>query len=292
MQIGFIGLGHMGQGMARRLLDAGHILTVYNRSRDKAQDLAGHGARIAETPADAAGGDVLITMLTGDAALEAVLHGRHGALPALHRGAVHISMSTISLSLSERLAALHGEAGQGYLAAPVFGRPEAAAAGKLFIVAGGDGALIERCRPLFEAMGQRLFVAGPQPQSANLIKLSGNFLIASVLESLGEAFALVRKGGIDPQTYLEILTGSLFPAPLYQNYGAMIAQQRHPPGGFSAALGLKDVRLALAAADAQQVPMPVASVIHDRLLTLVAQGHGEGDWSALARLSAEQAGLK
>jgi 3-hydroxyisobutyrate dehydrogenase-like beta-hydroxyacid dehydrogenase len=291
MQIGFIGLGHMGRAMARNLLKAGHRVTVYNRTREKSEAFAREGAAVADTPANAARGEVLITMLSGDDAVEAVLSGAGGASSALARDAVHISMSTISHALSARLAQAHAKAGQHYVAAPVFGRPEAAAAAKLFIVAGGEPAVIERCRPLLETMGQRVFVIGDQAASANLVKLTGNFLIASMLESLGEAFALIRKAGIDPQLYLEILTNSLFSAPVYKTYGAIIAEDKYEPVGFKLALGLKDIRLALAVADAHDVPMPVASLVRDHMLAGVAQGKGEGDWSTLAQFCARNAGL-
>ena len=291
MDVGFIGLGQMGQAMARNLLKAGHRLTVYNRSRGKAEALAPEGAKIADSPAEAWRNPVVITMLADDAAVEAVVSGDGAGLSTLDQGAVHVSMSTISIALSDRLAEAHREARQAYVAAPVFGRPEAAAAAKLFIVAAGAQSAIARCEPLFDVIGQRTFVVGAKPSSANLVKLSGNFLLASMIECLGEAFALTRKGGIDPHAYLEILTGTLFPAPAYKTYGALIADQQYEPAGFRMALGLKDIRLALAAADALAAPMPAASLVHDRLLAGVAQGAGDSDWSALARISAANAGL-
>ena len=173
----------------------------------------------------------------------------------------------------------------------MFGRPEAAAAAKLFIVAAGAEPEISRCQPMFDAIGQRTFVIGDKPSAANLVKLSGNFLIASMIESLGEAFALVRKGGVDPHAYLEIVTGTLFSAPVYKTYGALIANEQYEPAGFKMSLGLKDIRLALAAADALAAPMPVASLVHDHFLAGVAQGEGDSDWAGLARLSAKNAGL-
>jgi 3-hydroxyisobutyrate dehydrogenase-like beta-hydroxyacid dehydrogenase len=291
MDVGFIGLGHMGAAMARNLLKAGHRLTVYNRTRSKAEALAREGAQIADKVADACRGDVLITMVADDAAVEQVVFGDGGALSALGRNAIHLSMSTISVALSDRLAEAHGKAGQGYIAAPVFGRPEAAAAAKLFIVAAGTDALLARCHQLFDAMGQETFVVSAKPSEANLVKLSGNFLIASVLESMGEAFALVRKAGIDPHRYLNILTNSLFSAPVYRTYGAIIAEAKKPTDGFKMSLGLKDIRLALAAADAWSVPMPVASLVRDHFIEGVAQGEGDADWSGLARLAARRAGL-
>jgi 3-hydroxyisobutyrate dehydrogenase-like beta-hydroxyacid dehydrogenase len=209
MDVGFIGLGHMGAPMARNLLKTGHHLIVYNRTRSKVEPLA-LGAQIADRVADGCQGEILITMLADDPPVEVVVFGDRGALSALRRDAIHISMSTISVGLSDQLTEAHGKAGQGYVAAPVFGRPEAAAAAKLFIIAAGADAMLKRCHQLFDAMGQEIFVISNRPSEANLVKLSGNFLIASVLESLGEAFALVRKSGIDPHHYLNILTSTLF----------------------------------------------------------------------------------
>ena len=292
MDVGFVGLGNMGTPMALNLIKSGHRVIVYNRTRSKAEALAAKGARIADRIADTCRGDALITMLSDDAAVEGVIFASDGALASLGRDAVHISMSTISVALSERLAAVHAKAGQGYVAAPVFGRPEAAAAAKLFIIAAGADATIARCSPLFYAMGQRTIVIGENPADSNVTKLAGNFLIASVLESLGEAFALVRKSGIDSRRFLDSLTGTLFSAPVYQTYGSIIAEEKIPNGGFKMSLALKDMRLALAAADAKTVPMPIASLIRDHLLEGVAQGEGDSDWSGLARLSARSAGLQ
>lgn len=291
MDVGFIGLGHMGSAMARNLIKAGHRVTLYNRTRAKAEALAKEGAQVADSPAAAARGDVLITMLADDQAVEAAMFGENGAFAALRPETVHLSMSTISVAFSERLAAAHRKAGHRYVAAPVFGRPEAAAAGQLFIVAAGPQDAIERCQPLFGAMGQKTFVIGGTQPQANLIKLSGNFLVASVIESLGEAFALVRKGGIDAKRFLDVMTGSLFAAPVYKTYGTIIAEERYEPAGFKLAMGLKDARLALAAAEAEAVPMPTASLVHDHFLAAVAQGEADADWSGLARVAARNAGL-
>jgi len=291
MDVGFVGLGQMGQAIARNLVKAGHRVAVYNRTRAKAEALASEGAEIAGSAADAARRPVLITMLADDHAVEEVLFGEDKAFSALGRGAVHISMSTISVALSERVTEAHRKAGHAYVAAPVFGRPEAAAAAKLFVVAAGAGETLAKCKPLFDAIGQRTFVVGDAPPSANLVKLSGNFLLAAMIESLGEAVALVRKGGVDPHRYVEILTSTLFSAPAYKTYGTIIADQRYEPAGFKMTLGLKDVRLALAAADTLGTPMPVASLVHDAFLAGVGRGAGESDWSAIARLAAENAGL-
>jgi 3-hydroxyisobutyrate dehydrogenase-like beta-hydroxyacid dehydrogenase len=223
--------------------------------------------------------------------VESVVFGDGNILFTLGQSAIHLSMSTISVALSDRLARMHEKAGQAYVAAPVFGRPEAAEAAKLFIIAAGREKDVSRCRPLFDVIGQKTFGIGDKPSAANLVKLSGNFLITSVIESLGEAFALVRKSGVDPHRYLEILTSTLFSAPVYKTYGELIADEKYEPAGFRMRLGLKDIRLALAAADALLVPMPFASQIRDHLVAGVAQGQGDGDWSGLARLSARNAGL-
>ena len=291
MKVGFIGLGQMGSAMATNLLKAGHEVTVYNRSRNKAEALAGQGAKVAATVADACGGEAVFTMLAHDDALSAVVDGDGGVLASLGKGAVHISASTISVAMSERLTKDHAAAGQRFVSAPVFGRPEAAAAAKLFIAAAGAPDAIEVVTPLFEAIGQRTFVLGEEPKAANLVKLSGNFLIAAVIESLGEAMALVEKGGVDRHAYLDLLTSTLFNAPVYKTYGGLIADRKFKPAGFTAPLGQKDIRLALAAGEALNVPLPLASLLRDRFLTLLAHGGEELDWSAIGALAAKDAGL-
>ncbi|MEA2737888.1 MAG: hypothetical protein QOH05_1195 [Acetobacteraceae bacterium] len=291
MEVGIVGLGRMGSAIARRLIEAGHQVKVYNRTRNRAETLKTAGAIIADSPADASSGEVVITMLADDPAVEAVVFGPHGVSQGLGKNQVHISMSTITVALSERLAATHLAAGQRYLAAPVFGRPDAAAAGKLFIVAGGEVNVIERCQNVFDAVGQRTFVIGETPAWANLVKLSGNFLIAAMIECLGEAVALMRKSGVDPQRFVDIMTSSLFAAPVYRTYSELIVEQRFQPAGFAMPLGLKDVRSVLAAAEARSVPMPVASLLRDHFISAIARGGEALDWSALARVAAENAGL-
>jgi 3-hydroxyisobutyrate dehydrogenase-like beta-hydroxyacid dehydrogenase len=292
MKVGFIGLGNMGSAIARNLIKAGHSLTVYNRTRSRAEPFASLGARIAETPSEAAAdAEVLITMLADDAAVEGVIIAPGNAIQALSVGAIHISMSTISVALSRRLAEAHEERKQRYVAATVFGRPDVAAAGKLFIVAGGPSDQIQRCQPLFDAIGQKTFVAGEEAHAANVIKLAGNFVITTVIESLAEAFAFGRKSGVDPHTLLDILTNSLFPGPVYQTYGTIIASDQFEPPGFKLPLGFKDNRLLLAAAEEATVPMPMASLVHDRFVAALAQGLGESDWAAIARVSYQDAGL-
>jgi 3-hydroxyisobutyrate dehydrogenase-like beta-hydroxyacid dehydrogenase len=280
----------MGSGMAANLLKSGNEVTVFNRTTDKMKALLEQGALPAARIADACRGDAIITMLANDDALESIAFGAEGVISNLGRGAIHISMSTISIALSEKLAAAHAEAGQRFVAAPVFGRPEAAAAAKLFIVAAGAPDAVDACLPLFDALGQKTFPFGSKPEAANLVKLSGNFLIASVIEALGEAMALVGKAGIDRGRYLDLLTSTLFSAPVYQIYGRLIAEQKFEPAGFAAPLGHKDIRLTLAAADTLCVPMPLASLLHDRFLTLLAHGGGALDWSAISQLSAKDSG--
>ena len=293
MNVGFVGLGQMGIGMAGNLIHAGHQVTVYNRTRARAEKLATDGATIADTPAAAARtADVLITMLADDGAVEQVIFGESGAIDALPRGATHVSMSTISVALSSRLSEAHRAAGQGYAAAPVFGRPEAAAAAKLLIVVSGRPADIEKCRPLLDALGQTVVPVGEQPTAATLMKITGNFMIAAVMETLGEAFALLRKSGVDASQFLDLMTRSLFSSPIYQNYGKLILSQSFDPAGFKLTLGLKDVKLALAAAEAVATPLPLASLLRDHLLSGVARGYSELDWSAMAGVIAENSGLK
>ncbi|MDB6019735.1 MAG: putative oxidoreductase YfjR [Pedosphaera sp.] len=293
MKIAFIGLGNMGTPIARNLIKAGHTLTVYNRTRNRAEALQSAGAKIADTPAEAAANaEVLITMLADDGAVEAVLFAPGNAIEVLRAGAVHISLSTISVALSRRLTEAHREKRQHYVAATVFGRPDAAAAAKLFVVAAGAPEQIKLCQPLFDAIGQKTFVAGEDAPAANVIKLAGNFLLTATIEGLGEAFALVRKCGLDQNAFLEFLTGSLFTAPIYRNYGGMIAADKFEPVGFKLPLGMKDNRLLLQAAEEAAVPMPLASLVHDRFVAALAQGLGESDWAAIARISYQNAGLK
>ncbi|MFI5168285.1 MAG: NAD(P)-dependent oxidoreductase [Thermoanaerobaculales bacterium] len=298
MRIGFIGLGRMARAMAENLLKAGHTVAAFNRTRSRAEELAAKGARLAESATAAVeDAELVITMLADDAALESIVFGGaklssegSGILLHLAEGAVHASMSTVSVALSRRLAAAHAAVGRGFVAAPVFGRPEAAAAGKLWVVAAGQSAAIERCRPAFEAIGQGVFVVGDEPTAANAVKLAGNFLLASMIETLAEAVTLTRKSGVDAQAFFATMN-ALFRSPVIENYGNAIAEQRFEPAGFALRLGLKDMRLALAAADGVSVPMPVASVVHDRFLTATARGMGEIDWSGVARLAAADAGL-
>jgi 3-hydroxyisobutyrate dehydrogenase-like beta-hydroxyacid dehydrogenase len=293
MKITFLGLGKMGAPMARALIRAGHEVTVWNRTPSKAEALAGEGARVAKSVGEAAkNAEILVTMLADDAAVESAVLQPNTVVENLTQGATHISMSTISVALSRRLEEEHNKHGQHYIAAPVFGRPEAAAAGKLFIAAAGKKAVLDRCMPVLEHLGQRTFVIGDTPVMANVVKLSGNFLIASVIESLAEAVALTRKYGIDPHEYVDFLTNTLFAAPIYKTYGGLIADAKHENAGFGLRLGLKDVRLAIAAAESVDASLPIASLVHDHMLSAIARGFDKHDWSVLGQLAAENAGLR
>ena len=292
MNIGFIGIGRMAVGMVKNLLEAGHTVSVYNRTREKAEALAADGATVVDNVADAAANELVISMLADDRAIEDVVFADTGFLAALPQGAVHVSMATISEAMGRRLTQAHGAIDRAYVSAPVFGRPDAASAGKLFIVAAGSAAALETCEPAFAVMGQRTFVVGAEPVAANVVKITGNFMLASAIETLGEAFALARKYDIDAGELLELLTSTLFSAPVYKNYGAMIAEQRYEPAGFKLNLGLKDISLALEAAGAMSVPMPIASVVRDQCLTGIARGYQDLDWAALGRVCADDAGLE
>ncbi len=291
MNIGFIGIGRMAHGMVKNLLAAGHTVSVYNRTRDKAEALADDGAIVVDSVADAAANELVISMLADDRAIEDVVFADSGFMQALPQGAVHVSMATISEAMGRRLTAAHAAADRVYVSAPVFGRPDAANAGKLFIVAAGSAAALQICAPAFDVMGQRTFIVGAEPVAANVVKITGNFMLASAIETLGEAFALARKYDIDAGELLELLTSTLFSAPVYKNYGAMIAEQRYEPAGFKLNLGLKDISLALEAAGKMSVPMPIASVVRDQCLTGIARGYEDLDWAALGRVCADDAGL-
>jgi len=290
LEVGFVGLGSMGGAMARCLLRAGAKLTVWNRSPGAARDLGEHGATVARTAREAAACGLVVSMLADDAAVDAVTSGEDGILAGLPAGGLHVSCSTLGVATATRFAADYDAAGKHYLAAPVFGRPDAAAAAKLAIVTSGDDALVERATPVFEAIGRRTFRIGARPADANLAKLAGNFLITCVIESLGEALTLGAKAGIARAELLELFTETLFDAPVYRTYGKLIVEGTFSPPGFALPLGLKDNRLALEAAEALAVPMPFGSVIRDRFLAALASGYADLDWSALAKVIADQAG--
>ncbi|MGA2189779.1 MAG: NAD(P)-dependent oxidoreductase [Steroidobacteraceae bacterium] len=292
MHIGFIGLGNMGAAIAANLLKARHEVAVWNRSAAKARSLLDAGATLADTPKDAASGKAaVITMVADDAALDAVLAGETGLMAGLDPGALHVSMSTIAVATADRLTEAHRARGQRFLCAPVFGRPQAAAAAKLFIVAGGDPADVERADPLFRAAAQRVFRVGTKPSAASLVKLCGNFMILSAIEAMAEAMTLAEKGGVPKAQLLEVLTGSLFDAPVYHNYGSALADGRFRPAGFAAPLGLKDLRLAGQSAEALRVPMPLLGLLRDHLLQTIAVEGEDIDWSGIGLAISKNAGL-
>ena len=288
MEVSFFGLGAMGRPMAANLLKAGHRVRVCNRSRSAVDQLVREGAEAVAEPRMAFTG-IVISMLADDTAVREVFLDQ-GLIEAAPPGTVHVNMATISVSLAELLAAEHRRYKLQYVAAPVFGRPEAAAAAQLNIVAAGDDVAIDRVQPLLDCLGQRTWRIGREPHQANAAKIAGNFMIASAIETMGEAVMLVERYGVRSEDLLNVLTSTLFAAPIYKNYGGMIVARRYEPAAFRLALGLKDLRLALEAAEAARTPMPFASVLHDHLLEAVAQGDGERDWAALAEVARRHAG--
>ena len=291
MNIGFIGIGRMALGMVRNLLAAGHTVQVYNRTRARAEELASDGAEVIDSIGAACDNELVISMLADDRAIEDVVFGEVDFINAMPSDGVHVSMATISEKMGRRLRDSHNAAGRAYVSAPVFGRPDAAAAAKLFIVAAGIPRAIERCQGAFDAMGQKTFVLGEDAVAANVVKITGNFMLASVIETLGEAFALSRKYGIDSEDLLELLTSTLFTAPVYKGYGSLIAKQQYEPAGFKLNLGLKDISLALEAASAKSVPMPIATAVRDQFLVGMERGYQDMDWAALGKVCADDAGL-
>ena len=288
--LGFIGLGNMGFPMARNLRDAGFEVVAFNRTRARAERFATEGGRAGERPGDAAATGFVVSMVADDRALEEVAHGADGILENLPSGGIHVSMGTVSPALSRRLSALHRERGTDYAAAPVFGRPDAAEARKLWICAAGPGRA--RARSVLEALGQGVFDFGEDAGAANVVKLSGNFLIAAAMEAMAEAFALCEKNGVSREAAADLFASTLFSCLIYRNYGAAIAAERYSPAGFRLALGAKDLGLVLAAARESAVPMPAASLVHDRLLASAGRGRSDLDWAGLALSVSEEAGLR
>ncbi|WP_257305507.1 NAD(P)-dependent oxidoreductase [Geothrix campi] len=291
MRIAFLGLGRMGDPMARRLAGA-FDLSVFNRDMARARPFAALGVRVAASVREAAeGADLAVTMLADDGAEEALAFGPGGLLEVLAPEAVHVSMSTIGIATSARLAEAHAEAGQGFVAAPVFGRPPAAASGQLWILAAGPEQQVARCQPLFEALGQGVFPLGERASTAHAMKLAGNGLLITAVEALSEAFAFGEKAGVAPETTLKILNTALLKSPLADAYGGAVVRGDFEPAGFALRLALKDVSLALRAAEAYQAPLPITSFLRDRLLAAVAKGYGDQDLAALSRISREDAGI-
>jgi 3-hydroxyisobutyrate dehydrogenase-like beta-hydroxyacid dehydrogenase len=290
--IAVLGLGGMGAGAARRLLEKGHRITVWNRTMDRSAPLVERGAETARSPGEAAAGaGIVITFLADDKALEEVVLGPDGVAALLGPDAIHLSMSTIAPETARRLAEAHRRHGAAYVAAPVFGRPDAAAAGQLWIVTSGAAEANAKARPILDALGQGVHDFGEDPVAAHVVKLAGNFLIAAATEAMAEAYTLGEKCGLDRVQLAEFFGASLFPSRIYQHYGRLVAEHRYEPPGFKLTLGLKDMRLVLGAADAHAMPMPLASLLHDRLLALAAQRHGEIDWTGIGLGVARDAGV-
>lgn len=283
MNIGWIGLGNMGSVMAPRLLAAGHQLLVHNRTRAKAQPLVDAGARFVDTPAGVAEADLVVTMLADDQALKDVV-GAGGLLGALRPGAVHVSMSTISPTLARELAASHAERDVGFVGAPVFGRPDAAAAGKLFIIAGGEPNAVARCQPLFDVLSQKVLPIGAEPSAAHLTKVLGNFMLISSVELLAEALNVAHSSGVEPEALLHALTSSVFSAPFYAGYGRLlVAQKFDGPAAFTVPLARKDVNLAIDAAGDVGAPLPLAKTVREKLESVLANGGADLDLTAIGK---------
>lgn len=293
MKVGFIGLGRMGQGMARNVLDAGNDLIVYNRTAAKAEDLRAAGATVVETVAAAAADrDVVITMLTDDNALTAIAGGEGGLIAALPAGAIHMAMGTHSVEMTRAITAMHGSANQIFIAAPVLGRPDRAAAGELGIIPAGPADALAQVQPLLEAMGARQFEGGSEPEAAAAIKIAHNFVLGCAIEVMGEGISLVRKYGVEPLVLHQVLSEGIFACPAYKIYGDIIVNEAYDNVGFTTSIGLKDCNLALAAAEAVHVPLPSANVWRDRLLGAMAHGDGDRDWAVVAREQARASGLE
>lgn len=291
--VGFIGLGNMGEPMAANLLNAGFRVRIYNRTAAKAASLVQKGAELVSSPAEVATpGGIVMTMLADDHAVEEVSTASPSFLDKLGSGGIHISCSTILPATARRLGELHAKRGIQYLGTPVFGRPDAAAAKKLWVCISGDPAAKKRVEPVLAAIGQGTFDFGTDPGGANVAKLCGNFLIAAAIEALGEALTLAEKNGLSPADVANLFGKTLFPCPVYQGYGKLIAAKKFEPAAFRLVLGLKDVNHVLETAEESAVPMPIASLLHDRLLSEVAKGRGDRDWSSMAAGVAESAGLK
>jgi 3-hydroxyisobutyrate dehydrogenase-like beta-hydroxyacid dehydrogenase len=291
--IGFIGLGKMGEPMARNLLRAGYRLRVYNRTSSKAQALAGEGAEVVENLRDVVEPDgVVVSMVAGDHALQEVVLGEKGIDNALGPGGIHVSMSTVSPQTAQKLAAHHEKQGTAYLAAPVFGNPEAAIAKKLWVCLAGDGKAKVRARPILEALGQEIFDFGEKPEAANVVKLSGDFLVGAAIEAMAEAYTFAEKNGVSREDVAELFSQTFLACPLYQNYGKVIATQAYQPAGFKVSLGLKDMNLLNRVAAASRTPMPLGTLLQERLQAAVNKGRSDMDWTALAIGASEDAGLR
>ena len=292
-KVAFIGLGSMGFPMAKNLLESGFKLHIFNRTKTKSIELEPFGAKVFDAVGDAVKDvDIVITMLSNDEALSSVSFGQEGILSNLKKHAIHISMSTVSPELIEKLNMEHISHEQEFLSAPVFGRPEAALAKKLWIVMSGKQSVKEEVKEVLNALGQGVFDFGEKISAANLIKITGNFMILSMVEAISESLVLLEKNGIARQSFIDFITSTLFNVPIYQNYGKIIAQRQYEPAGFKLELGLKDVNLMHEVSSSARVPMPIVDILHSRFLTSLAKNRAHFDWSAIELIAAENAGLK
>jgi len=292
MKIGFIGLGRMGQGMASRILGGGHDLSVYNRTAGKSAELAKAGAKVAATVAEVCTDrDLVISMVADDAALDAITLGAGGVREVLSKDAVYVSMGTHSAGAIQAVSAALKEKGQAFVAAPVLGRPDAAAAGQLVIVCAGPADAIRKCAPAFSVMGRKTMEAASAPEAAIAIKLANNFVLGCAIQTMAEGFSLVRKYGVNPQVFYDVITEGLFAAPAYKVYGKLIVDASYDKPGFTVKLGLKDIKLALAAGELVGVPLPSGSVVRDRLVGAIGHGDGDKDWAVLGKEQARACGL-
>ena len=291
MRVGFIGLGSMGSAMAARLIDAGHELSVWNRSPGPAEQLARRGARRLQNPADAFSCDVVLTMLADDDAVRTVLLANDVLKRASNKKLVHVVMSTVSVAFAREIEQAHAAAGLAFIAAPVLGRPDVAAAGKLNVIAAGAADAIERVKPLLDVIGQKTWMLGAEPHKANVAKLSMNFLIGAAIEAMAEAMTLAECYEVEPGKLMELITGTLFSAPVYATYGGLILKGEFMPANFKLTLGLKDMRLVLAAGEGAGVPLPFASTVRDNLVDAIGHGDADKDWSAVALVARRRAGL-
>ena len=292
-EVGFIGIGNMGQPMVLNLLKAGFKVKVYNRTASKASEVVAAGAEQVNRPCDVTTpGGIVVTMVANDQVLEELVYSQDGIGDLLGTDGIHLSMSTVSPETSRKLAQYHQDKGSFYSASPVFGRPEAAAAQKLWILSSGNHVAKEKVKPVLEALGQRVFDLGEEPGNANVVKLGGNFMIMAAMEAMAEAFNLAEKNGMDRELVAEVYSSTLFNCTVYNGYGSMIAKKMFEPAGFQLALGLKDCNLVLDEANNTKTPMPLANLVHNRLLSSTAKGRGNLDWSALTKLTNEEAGLE
>jgi 3-hydroxyisobutyrate dehydrogenase-like beta-hydroxyacid dehydrogenase len=292
MKVGFVGVGRMGQAMARRLIDAKHDVGVYNRTAARTRPLADAGATVVSSIAAAAGyGEAVYTMLADDAALEDIVLRSDGLLHSIPPGGIHLCAGTHGIAVVRRLKAAHGERGQRLVCAPMIGRPELVSSGAAAIIASGEPEALARCKPLFDAIGRRTFLAGSDPEAATAIKIANNFVLGCAIEAMGEGFSLVRKYDVVPDVFYDVMTDGLFNCSAYKVYGKIITEERYLPAGQRAILGLKDANLALAAAEAVGVPLPSGNVWRDRLVGAAAHGESEHDWAVMAKDQARASGL-